>query len=105
MVEYGPVEIGGKTYICPLKSVALSLAQSSKIVEDAPLHLKPVMGVSETYEPSEIMSVAQGPPQTLLNDVAFEQYHLFRAEARVVLGTGNASTLRRQSPPTREKHL
>ena len=100
VVEYGPVEIGGTTYICPLKSVALSLAQSSKIVEDAPLHLKPVMGVSETYEPSEIMSVAQGPPQTLLNDVAFEQYHLFRAEARVL--TGNAAET---SPPTREKRL
>jgi hypothetical protein len=23
VVEYGPVELGGKTYICPLKSVAL----------------------------------------------------------------------------------
>src|SRR5580658_3690002 len=25
MVEYGPVELGGKTYMCPVKSVALSL--------------------------------------------------------------------------------
>jgi hypothetical protein len=24
LVEYGPVELGGKTYICPLKSVAFS---------------------------------------------------------------------------------
>ncbi len=86
VVEYGPVEIGGKTYFCPLKSVALSLAQSSKIVENTPLHFNPVMRVTEKYEPSQILSVAQGPPQTLLNDVAFEQYHLFRAEARVVTG-------------------
>jgi VWFA-related protein len=86
VVEYGPVEIGGKTYICPLKSVALSLAQSSKIVEDTPLHTSPVMGLTESYEPSQILSVAQGPPQIKLNDVAFEQYHLFRTEARVVTG-------------------
>ena len=26
LVEYSPVEIGGKTYICPVKSVSISLA-------------------------------------------------------------------------------
>lgn len=52
MVEYGPVELGGKTYICPLRSVALS------------------------------QELALG----YLNDVSFEQYHLYHATARLLPG-------------------
>jgi hypothetical protein len=52
LVEYGPVELGGKTYICPVRSVALS--------RDAQLQR--------------------------LNDVVFEQYHLYHANARLVTG-------------------
>jgi VWFA-related protein len=69
LVEYGPVEIGGKTYICPLKSVSISLAQ---VVRKAAGFY-----YSGTFP---------GTKQTLLNDVAFGQYHLFRAEARVLTG-------------------
>jgi VWFA-related protein len=62
LVDYGPVEIGGKTYICPVKSVSVSLAQAAAgAVQYAPGHL-----------------------QTRLNDVSFVQYHLFRADARLV---------------------
>jgi hypothetical protein len=50
MVEYGPVELAGKVYICPLRGVALSAASK----------------------------------QWWLNDVVFEQYHLFHASARVL---------------------
>ena len=53
VVEYGPVELGGKTYICPLKGVALSAKWN----------------------------------RWWLNDVAFEQYHLYRAGARVLPGS------------------
>lgn len=67
LVEYGPVEIGGKTYICPLKSVSISLAQ---VVRKAAGFY-----YSGTFP---------GTKQTLLNDVAFGPYHLFRAEARVL---------------------
>ncbi|MDR3726530.1 MAG: VWA domain-containing protein [Terracidiphilus sp.] len=69
LVEYGPVEIGGKTYICPLKSVSISLAQ---VVRKAAGFY-----YSGTFP---------GAKQTLLNDVAFGQYHLFRAEARILTG-------------------
>jgi hypothetical protein len=57
-VEYGPVKIGGKTYICPVKSIALSfgLPVRSKASDD------------------------KGALQTMLNDVAFEKYHLFRMD-------------------------
>ncbi|MGO9775979.1 MAG: VWA domain-containing protein [Terracidiphilus sp.] len=70
MVEYGPVEIGGKTYFCPVKSVSSTLAQSLQFNDR---YLFP--------EANELQ-----PLKTMLNDVAFEQYHLFRTEARVVAG-------------------
>jgi hypothetical protein len=71
LVEYGPVEIGGKTYICPVRSVALSLQ----------LELDTLSGPGAPAAP--------GPMQTLLNDVVFERYHLFRAEARMLAGTND----------------
>jgi len=52
VLEYGPVQLGGKTYICPLKGVALS-ADSKR---------------------------------WWLNDIAFEQYHLYRASAQILAG-------------------
>jgi hypothetical protein len=50
VIEYGPVELGGKTYICPLKGVAISVE----------------------------------PKLRSLNDITFEQYHLYRASARIL---------------------
>jgi hypothetical protein len=55
MVEYGPVEIGGKTYICPLKSVSISRLESP---------LKQEL--------------------TQLSDATFGSYHLFRTESRIL---------------------
>ena len=65
LVEYGPVELGGKTYICPVKGIALSLA--SEIMPSA----------SKTVD-------AFPPLQTSLNDVVFEQYHLYHASSHIV---------------------
>ncbi len=51
-VDYGPVEIGGKSYICPLTGVALS----------------------------------EGAGAMWLNEVVFENYHLFRGDTRILTG-------------------
>jgi len=51
-VEYGPVRLGDKTYICPVKSIAIS------------------------------RRLLTG----WLNDVVFDQYHLYRATSRVLPG-------------------
>jgi len=69
-VEYAPVEIGDRTYDCPVHGVAFS-----KI---------PVAGAKA--EPSG----AEPEVQTQLNDVAFTQYHLFGSEARIV-GDGSGA--------------
>jgi hypothetical protein len=56
-VEYGPVKIGGKTYICPRRSIALSFG----------LPVRPTVADDKAVL------------QTMLNDVVFEKYHLFRS--------------------------
>jgi hypothetical protein len=91
-VEYGPVEMGGKTYICPVKSVGLSLAQTSRAVQLLPLSTRPMgEGGGGIFTPSVHSQIpsssdALQSQQTLLNDVSFGQYHLSGEEASVVTG-------------------
>ena len=66
LVEYGPVDIGGRSYICPVKCVSLTRMP----VDEAP------KGVQ----------APTAPLKTQLNDVSFEGYHLFRAESRILTG-------------------
>ncbi|HUB53260.1 MAG TPA: VWA domain-containing protein [Terracidiphilus sp.] len=67
-VEYSPVELGGASYICPRRSVSISLAQTLKSAPDA--------GAGSL--------LTMGPPQLLLNDVAFSEYHLFHADSHIL---------------------
>jgi hypothetical protein len=69
LVEYAPVNIGRMTYICPVKSVALFQAPITTVDEiDGKLY------------------ITHGPQQTNLNSTLFKQYHLFRAETRILTG-------------------
>jgi hypothetical protein len=63
-VDYGPEVIGGRTYICPVKGVALSTLPT------------------ETGGWSG--SGLTPPLETRLNDVTFTNYHRFRADVRIV---------------------
>ncbi|MDR5729092.1 MAG: VWA domain-containing protein [Terriglobia bacterium] len=88
VVEYGPVEIGGKGYICPKWSIALSIAHSTIADKDVLLSTNP-MGAGGTFTPSvrsvvHTESASSGPEQTLLNEAVFGQYHVFRADMRVL---------------------
>jgi len=86
VVEYGPMEIGGKTYYCPTRSIALSRAQSFEVVHNERIPTAPggATGAFQSTAGANLTNIEPGPPQTLLNDVAFEQYHLFRADSRVL---------------------
>ena len=70
MVEYGAVDIGGKTYTCPIRSVSFSIDAEGLADESNPF------GQS-----------VQTPQAILLNDVKFEDYHLFRSDSRILTGT------------------
>ena len=69
MVEYAPVEIGGKSYMCPVRSVSVSIGQSGRMSRNA-------------RNAPAIRTVRR----TLLNDVSFSDYHLFRSEMRIITG-------------------
>jgi VWFA-related protein len=67
MVEYGAVEIGGGSYICPLRSVSVLLAHTTQ----------PPLGMQAT-------KIYKGPVKTFLNDAVFEQYRRFGSETRIL---------------------
>jgi hypothetical protein len=69
MVEYGPVVLGENTYICPVKSVSISRQRR-------------IMDIDQW---GEIFKV-DTPFETLLDDMAFEKYHMFRSTARMLPG-------------------
>lgn len=83
MVEYGPVEIGGKTYICPVRSVALALAQPQAISHSGLADSIGFLGLHGSGEESN--SMPETSLQTLLIDVSFEKYHMFRSETRILV--------------------
>ena len=56
-VEYGSVEIGGKSYICPVRSISLMIERTADY---------------------------RGLPQRLLNDVVYREYHRFGSESRMM---------------------
>jgi VWFA-related protein len=69
MVEYGPVMIGEASYICPLRSVSISRPRT-------------VMAIHEWGENFKVYA----PFESVLGDMAYEKYHLFRPTARMLPG-------------------
>jgi hypothetical protein len=74
MVEYGAVEIGGKSYICPLRSVSIQMAHAAQ----------PAMGM-------HAVAGSKVAAKTFLNDVSFGQYRKFGSETRIVVGNSGES--------------
>jgi VWFA-related protein len=77
MVQYGPQTIGGNTYICPVRSVSYWRGRRE-------------VSVHEWGQSFRVY----GPFETMLDDVTFTDYHLFRGEARILTG---------YDPPPEEK--
>ena len=84
MVEYGPIELGGQKYFCPIKSISVSVA---------PMQVRPQKPFSGGVVPSTRGAVqievqdnsrADELSQTMLNEVVFNQYHLFHSESRIL---------------------
>jgi len=78
LVEYAPVDIAGQTYICPVKSISISVAPAAPA---QPLDLR-----HNSFAEEALKSDRSPGLQTMLNDVVFDQYHVFRSEARVLTG-------------------
>ena len=67
MVEFSPTVIGGQTFICPMRSVSIS--RSRKVILNHEWNM--AFGI-------------YGPFETILNDVAFSNYHLFGSQHRIL---------------------
>ena len=78
MVEYGPVEIAGKSYICPVRSVSLSRGRSVIVLSET-LHDREKIAWHESFR-------TYGPYATMLNDITFDAFHMFRADSRMLTG-------------------
>jgi hypothetical protein len=72
MVESGPVVIGGKTYICPVRSVSI-------LRDKTVTHFQMGNEYGQQYR-------TFGPYMTMLDDVSFTDYHVFRSESRILTG-------------------
>jgi hypothetical protein len=88
MVEYGAVEIGGRKYVCPRRSVVTMRVRtvSTLTIWD------------QTFD-------LYAPYETLLNDIVYTDYHKFGSEARLLPGFDVAPdataspAINGQSPP------
>jgi hypothetical protein len=69
MISYGPVEIGGKSFICPQRSVSMVRMRSITMMTEWDVGFR-------TY----------GPWATLVNDQRYGGYHMFRGESRMMPG-------------------
>lgn len=73
LVEYGPVAIGGRTYICPIRSISISRSRTIRVWDAGN------GGLAGSFK-------IFGPFATFMNDVSFTQYHVFRGEPRILPG-------------------
>lgn len=93
MVEYGPVQLGGKTYFCPVKSISVSVAPMQGTQQGgAPVNLNQTpmyMHGNSTVVNNNGGVRSDVPLQTMVNEVVFDQYHLFRADVKI-LAAGNS---------------
>ncbi len=86
MVEYGPVELGGKKYFCPVRSISVSRAPG-EVQRIAPVHAQ-ILSMDQATSTSEAGDGA--PLQTMLNETTFDNYHLFRADTQILSASDSA---------------
>jgi VWFA-related protein len=67
MVEFSSTVIGGQTFICPARSVSISRGRKVILLHEWNM----AFGI-------------YGPFETMLNDVAFSNYHLFASQHRIL---------------------
>ncbi len=77
LVVYGPVNIGGKRYMSPIRSVSISRARTVKVLT----------AFAQSFR-------VFGPYRTMLNDVTLDDYHMFQGESRRLTGFTRLSATR-----------
>jgi hypothetical protein len=92
MVKYGPVKIGGVSYICPVKSVSLTIERTANTAPNSPMNADNWPNAQNANTGPNLQggyrsdSAEAGPPVTKVNDVHFIDYHRFRTDTRILTG-------------------
>jgi len=90
-VQYGPVDIGGKTYICPVRSDAFARRHQWDMGNNA---------IAAAAGAIPAAGINRGPVWTRLNEVTFTTYHIYRGESRILSDAEVAQMTGRPAPPT-----
>jgi hypothetical protein len=73
LVEYGPVELGGREYLLPTKSVTISVAPVPVMVQEG-----------HCVETSCVHGLFVHPKDTVVRDTVYTSYHAFRGDTRIL---------------------
>jgi hypothetical protein len=90
MIEYGPVSIGGRSFILPRKSAATSVGSAT--VARGGIEFNALTSSIPSPSSRQVDSGFRSPKSrqidefkvTAVNDVVFDDYHVFSAEMRIV---------------------
>ncbi len=89
MIEYGPVTLGDRTFICPVRSLAISLEPGSA---------HPATGAGGGASPWNEPLVNKAPtPLLLINETRFSAYHRLGSTVRILTGGNDTATNAPQS--------
>jgi hypothetical protein len=83
LVEYGPVEIGGKTCICPVESTTVSRAEAI-VFHGYTFYVNRKGKPDSSGTRQKHIETASQPEITAINDVVFGDYHQFRGEMHIL---------------------
>jgi VWFA-related protein len=87
MVQYEPVDLGGKKYFCPARSISVSRAPA--MIERIAPTQQQVLSVNQATVPDG----KDASLQTMLNETTFDAYHLFRADTRILSAANSSGEL------------
>jgi len=85
MVEYGPIELGKQTFFCPVRSISVTVAPVQWNRQRAlPGGITVPTLSGDVHREEQDAYASDAPLQTMLNEVVFDEYHLFYSQARIV---------------------
>jgi hypothetical protein len=73
LVEYGPIELGGREYLLPTKSVSISVAPVPVMVQDG-----------HCTDGACVHGLFVHPKDTVIRDTVYTSYHAFRGDTRIL---------------------
>ena len=81
LVEYGPVEIAGKQYVCPTRMISVMTSWTLGGQGLLKQHVSNSEGAREAKKALALMEFSR---VNAINEALFRDYHVFRAEMRIV---------------------